>query len=228
MTDPDDSLTRHMILHSSAAMYGGGADTTTSAMTTFFLQMILNPDIQARAAAEVDNVVEASRLPDASDKANLPYINALVRECMRILPVAPLGVPHRLNQEDRYDGFILPKDTIVYANIWSILHDERSYPEPEVFLPERHLNLNELPRDTARERDPFTYAFGYGRRRCPGQYLAEMTLFVAMAGVLSLFEIRPGKSDPRSVGSTTGAFTHPEQFDCELVLRSKERAALLG
>ncbi|TFK31155.1 cytochrome P450, partial [Crucibulum laeve] len=82
-----------VIVTSSAALYIGGADTTVSALTTFVLLMILYPEVQKRAQAEVDSVT-SGRLPTLDDLAALPYIMAMVKEIIRWAPVAPLGIPH--------------------------------------------------------------------------------------------------------------------------------------
>ena len=93
---------------SAAAVYGGGADTvseaiffvfeiypdlaqTVSANCSFYLAMTLYPEIQRRAQEELDRVIGTERLPTFSDRKNLPYIDALVKEAIRWHPVAPLG-----------------------------------------------------------------------------------------------------------------------------------------
>jgi cytochrome P450 len=71
--------------------YLAATDTTASAARTFFLAMLLHPAVQARAQAEVDRVVGAGRLPDVDDEKDLPYVQAVVSECLRWIPVAPAG-----------------------------------------------------------------------------------------------------------------------------------------
>jgi cytochrome P450 len=53
--------------------------------------MLLHPAVQARAQAEVDLLVGAGRLPDVDDEKDLPYVQAVVSECLRWIPVAPAG-----------------------------------------------------------------------------------------------------------------------------------------
>ena len=68
-----------------------GADTTVSATASFFLLMALYPDVQARAQEEIDHVIRKDRLPKVTDRANLKYVDCVLREVMRLNPVAPLG-----------------------------------------------------------------------------------------------------------------------------------------
>ena len=91
-------------------------------MTAFILAMTLWPSIQKRAQAELDSVLGPSwaRLPTFSDRAKLPYISALVLEVLRWNPAVPLGLAHRVTQDDVYRGYVVPKGTVVWANIWCV------------------------------------------------------------------------------------------------------------
>ena len=91
-------------------------------------------------------------------------------------------------------GYHFTKDTIFFANAWHILHDETLFPDPFTFNPDRYM---QPAKDEKAEklRDPFTYAFGYGRRICPGMYLAMDSLFVMMAMSLATLNIDKKKDD---------------------------------
>lgn len=84
--------------------------------------MIIYPEIQKKAQAQLDEVVGENRLPNFADRPSLPYIDALVRESVRWQPVLPLGVPHRLLADDEYNGYFIPKGTLVIANQWCASH----------------------------------------------------------------------------------------------------------
>jgi cytochrome P450 len=71
--------------------YLGGSDTTVSAILSFFLAMLVYPDVQAKGQAEVDRVVGTGRLPELADLAHLPYVQGIANECLRWLPIAPIG-----------------------------------------------------------------------------------------------------------------------------------------
>jgi len=98
--------------------------------------MALYPEVQKKAQMEIDAVVGNNRLPDFSDMNALPYTNAIVKEAMRWQPVTPLGrlskllsnlqllivltVVHMCTANDEYDGYFIPKGTIVMGNTWSV------------------------------------------------------------------------------------------------------------
>jgi cytochrome P450 len=90
---------------------------TVSAIRSFFLYMVLNPTVQARAQEEIDRVVSGVRLPTLADRAGLPYVEALVSEVLRLGQVAP-AVARRLHVEDVHEGYFLPRGTFVVGNLW--------------------------------------------------------------------------------------------------------------
>ncbi|KAJ7662506.1 cytochrome P450 [Mycena rosella] len=177
------------IKDTAGSLYGGGADTTSSSLYAFFLAMVLTPEVQLKAQAEIDSVTGGTRLPSYSDRDQLPYVSAVVTELMRWHSIAPLGVPHAALEDTVVHGYLIPKGSIIIANLWSacgspqsvspltcltprnMLHDPETYPVPETFDPERHLAR-------PAQRDPRTFCFGFGRRVCPGQEFAETSLFV--------------------------------------------------
>ena len=133
---------------------------TVSAIQTFFLAMTLNPEIQEKAQEEIDRVIGTDRLPSAADRDDLPFSQAVTLETLRWHNVAPLGIPHRLIEDDVHEGYFLPKGTIVIANVWRMLHDPETYPDPLAFNPDRFVaSPGHEP-----ETDPRTMAFGFGRR----------------------------------------------------------------
>lgn len=74
--------------------------------------------MQEKAQAELDTIVGPHRLPEFNDRDSLPYVCAVIKECMRWHAVAPLGGAHRLIQDDEYRGYLIPKGTLVIANLW--------------------------------------------------------------------------------------------------------------
>lgn len=92
--------------------------------------MATNPEAQRKAQAELDRVVGNKRLPDITDRVNLPYIEAIYREVMRLCPVLPLGLPHGLSEDDYYKGFFLPKGMPLWNHLYELLDhrlSSRSY-----------------------------------------------------------------------------------------------------
>ncbi|KAE8318233.1 cytochrome P450 [Aspergillus transmontanensis] len=212
---------------SAQSLYGGGAETSVSSLACFFQAMVLNPDVQKRAQEEIDRVVGTSRLPDMSDRGNLPYINAVVKEVLRWHPVTPLGVTHAASEDDTYNGYFIPKGSILVSNIWAIAHDPDLYHDAIAFKPERFLGVN----GRTPEYDPHLLSFGFGRRICPGQHLAAANLYLAIARSLAVFNIthvvRNGKEVPVTPEFTTGIISHPAPFELSIRVRSPEHERLI-
>ncbi|KAF8510633.1 cytochrome P450 [Gautieria morchelliformis] len=157
----------------------------------------------------LDEVIGANRLPAFKDRESLPYMNAVCKELQRWRPVAPLGVPHRLMEDDVYDNNFIPRGSVVIGNAWAILHDETVYgPDTEHFEPERFLRPG--------ARDP-SAAFGFGRRICPGHHLADNTIYLAASSILKVFNISHikdanGAEIPVHYSFSPGAIPLPKPF----------------
>lgn len=205
----------------AASLYSGGADTTVSGISIFFLAMTLFPEVQAKAQKEIDELVGSNRLPNFSDRKSLPYVEALVSEVFRWQPVVPMGLPHRVTEEDVYEGYRIPLGALVVVNVWQLLHDPEVYADPLVFNPDRFLGPN--PATNPRE-----FTFGFGRRACPGRFLADESVWLACASALAVFNIRgvPGKEAPKPI-MTNGTISHPEPFPCDITPRSEQALSLI-
>ncbi|KAH9937827.1 cytochrome P450 [Epithele typhae] len=191
--------------NASAVAYAAGADTA------FFMAMTLYPEVQKKAQAELMSVVGPHRLPEKEDGPSLPYIQAVIKERRRI------------------PRYFIPKGALIIANIWAYSRDEKVYPDPERFMPERFLKDGKLDPSV---RDPSTIAFGYGRRICPGMHFAETSLFMVVATVLHTLNITApidanGMPVFPSGKMTQGVLAYPEPFGCEIKSTSAEREALI-
>lgn len=87
---------------------------------TFFLAMLLYPDVQKAAREEIDRVVGDKRLPTSADRVNLPYIEAIMKETHRWHQVLPMSVPHCSIDEDVCRGYRIPKGALLLPNTWSV------------------------------------------------------------------------------------------------------------
>jgi cytochrome P450 len=215
-----DAATEEIHKWSASSMYLGGADTTVSALMTFFLAMTLFPDVQVKAQEELDRVV-GDRLPLSSDRERLPYIWAVVQETHRWHPVAPMALPHAATKEDVVMGYRIPKGALLLPNNWWFTHDPEVYPEPMAFRPERFI---ETATHKA-EPDPRTWTFGYGRRVCPGKYVADNALFLTIAQALAVFKIEKlvedGKVVEPELKFEPGVVSHPVPYRTSIVPRSE-------
>lgn len=199
---PPDPDREDIILWTAGAIYAAGTDTvrlfflvvyrcsrwslqTVAAVKAFVLLMVLHPNIQKRAQQEVDSVIGADdRLPDLRDRSSMPYVECVLKEVLRWSCPPPLGLFHCTNADDHYRGYHIPAKTTVIANIWGMLHDEDTYPDPSVFDPDRFTGAS-----APKQRDPFYLVFGFGRRVCPGEHLALSSLFIQLATILATLNL---------------------------------------
>ncbi|KIJ26413.1 hypothetical protein M422DRAFT_784422 [Sphaerobolus stellatus SS14] len=228
-TESNEALTEeqdNLLLWASASLFGGGADTTVAAISSFFLAMALHPEIQRQGQKEIDDVLHGKRLPKVEDMPSLPFVRNIMREVLRWNPVAPLGVPHLLTQDEMYRNYKTPKGTIVMPNIWLILHDPEVFPEPNNFNPIRFFK-------SERAVKTLGVAFGFGRRPYPGVSFAESSMFIAIATALAVCDISTavdnerGSSISANVLYKTGTISHPPAFTCSIKSRSESAMKLL-
>ncbi|KAJ6625069.1 cytochrome P450 [Mycena sp. CBHHK59/15] len=222
--DPAEAL--HIISCATAVMYATGADTILASTLTFILAMLHAPHVQKIAQEELDRVVGTDRLPTYAHQEALPYITAIVKESLRWELVIPLGVPHRAMEDDVYNGYFIPAGTIIIANQWGISHDANIFSDPFSFRPERFLN-KEAPLP-----DPSAIAFGWGRRICPGRFLAENSLWLHVATMLACFDISPtvGPDGSKIIPPreyTSGMASRPLPFPCSITPRSDAAVELI-
>ncbi|KAJ3498533.1 hypothetical protein NMY22_g19595 [Coprinellus aureogranulatus] len=180
-----------IIKNTAATALMAGSDTTVSLTLSFWLVCTKFPEVQRRAQAEVDRVCP-DRLPDLSDRPQLPVIQSMVYELLRWNPATPVGVPHYVRSTNEYRGFTIPAGTTVIANMWLMLHDEKVYPDPFEFKIDRFLDQDGkiVEPGTKRTVNPIPDAavFGIGKRKCPGNYIGTDFLFLMVTHLLKTFE----------------------------------------
>ncbi|KAF8874943.1 cytochrome P450 [Infundibulicybe gibba] len=179
------------------------------------------------------------RMPMLNELIYLPYVNALIMELLRWHNSVPLGVAHMSTSDDEYDGYFIPKGSIILGNAWFILHNPEIYDQPSEFRPERFLKDGEIDLSI---QSAEVAAFGYGRRKpfdrkptgriCPGRHFADNSLYSLVSSVLSVFTISPAKDEhgnaiPIRLEVTSGFLSYPVHFDCEIKPRSAAAEKLI-
>ncbi|KAI0635409.1 cytochrome P450 [Trametes polyzona] len=213
---------RNQIKWVAGSMYGAGGETTYATVLTCILAMALHPEKLRRAQEELDRVVGMDRMPRVTDRTNLPYVDALVKETMRWHPVVPLGIARATSSEDAYRGYNIPKGTIVMPNVWAIAFSQQGPYDPYEFVPERFL----VEDKDARPLDPSLYAFGFARRICPGRYLADNSIFILIATILAMFDIAPPEGEELVPAFTPALVRRP--FKCKITPRSEAKVAQIA
>ncbi|KAJ3458007.1 hypothetical protein MRS44_012116 [Fusarium solani] len=206
------SIPQHAFTNLLGEIIEGGADTTAAQLLTLILAFALHPEVQAKAREEIDVVCGTERSPRWDDFSKLPYINCIVKEGMRWRPVAVTALPHKVRQDDEYQGMLIPKDSTIFIPTWAIHHNENIYKDPETFDPDRYAQHPRLANDYAGSPDWANrdhYNYGAGRRICPGIHLAERNMWRIASKLLWAFEFAE-PTDPK-----TGEVMHldPEAYN---------------
>ncbi|KAF4599322.1 hypothetical protein EYR40_006414 [Pleurotus pulmonarius] len=228
-SESDIDLEEKYIKSVAGTMYAAGADSTVSALAFFILAVLHNPAALAKGQEEIDRVVGNDRLPDFGDEESLPYISAIVKEVLRWDSVTPIAIPHLSTTDDVYKGYFIPAGTMIIPNAWSMLHDENHYPDPFTFNPDRFMKDGKLNKGV---KDPAAAAFGFGRRICPGRYMAFQSVWIAIASMVATLDIKKavdGHGNPiEPSGEHVSALVcMPAPFKCSIKPRSASAAALI-
>ncbi|KIO33199.1 hypothetical protein M407DRAFT_65833, partial [Tulasnella calospora MUT 4182] len=162
--------------------------------------MALFPSVQQKVRAELDKIVGQDRLPTFDDQESMPYLHAALLETLRWHPIVTAGVPHTPLEDDVYEGYFIPKGTTVSVNAWGISRNTSYYTNPSTFDPERFLKPNP-------ELDPREFAFGFGRRICPGNDLAFQAMWILAASILWCFDITMPEDEAAALREDTSRFT---------------------
>ncbi|KDQ55439.1 hypothetical protein JAAARDRAFT_692211 [Jaapia argillacea MUCL 33604] len=224
----EHDYTEREIKRMAATIFTGALlSQSVSAISTAFLAMVLFPEPQEKAQAEIDSVIGNSRLPEFSDRDSLPYVEAFFREILRWRPPTPLGVAHASTEDDVYEGYFIPKGSIILPNVWAMQHNEESYPNPDEFRPERFIA------DDGTLKGGHEVVFGFGRRICPGRHMADAQVWAMIALVLSVFCVTKAKdangNDVEVDGRySDGALIHPLPFKCSIVPRHERASQLIN
>ncbi|MED6217600.1 hypothetical protein PIB30_019191 [Stylosanthes scabra] len=158
----------------------GGTDTTAVTMEWAMAALLNHPQIFKKAKSELDTIVGKDRLVDESDIPNLPYIQNIVYETLRLYTPGPLLLPHVSSEEFNIEGFTIPRGTILLTNAWTIHRDPKVWgDDAECFKPERFEKDGESNK---------LLAFGLGRRACPGLGLAYRTMVLTLGLLIQCFE----------------------------------------
>ncbi|KAF9010881.1 cytochrome P450 [Hymenopellis radicata] len=174
MIETCPELEREFVSYTGLVLMDGGSDTSGAYLLSLILALASNPEYQERAWKEVDAVV-GGRIPERADLEDLPFVQALIKEILRLRSPFTMGFPHSMAEDVFYKGHVLPKGSTVMLNNYAISTDPEVFEDPEAFKPERFLmtEFGTIPGRDKNFRDSFI--FGGGRRICPGQFVAQYT-----------------------------------------------------
>lgn len=171
---------------------------------TWALSLLLNnPDKLKKAKDELHIHISQDRNVDESDLKNLVYLQAIVKETLRLYPASPvIGLRAAIEDCTLSTGYRIPAGTRLMVNAWKIHRDKQVWPDPEKFQPERFLTSH---KNTDLKGQNFELIpFGSGRRACPGISLALQVVQYSLASILHSFEVGKVSSEDVDMTESSG------------------------
>ncbi|XP_061602215.1 cytochrome P450 1B1 [Cololabis saira] len=197
-------------------IFGASQDTLSTALQWIILILVKHPEIQRRLQQEVDRVVGRGRLPRLEDQTRVPYVMAFIYEVLRFTSFVPLTIPHSTVSDTSINGYTIPKNTVVFINQWSINHDPAVWSRPETFDPERFLHPDGgLNKDLASS----VLIFSLGKRRCIGEELSKLQLFLFTALLAHQCDITAPPGRTPTLDYNYGLTLKPHAFSIAVSLR---------
>ncbi|KAL9231941.1 hypothetical protein vseg_007099 [Gypsophila vaccaria] len=179
-----NELSMDEINHLLVDIFNAGTDTIASTLEWAMAELVKNREMMTKAQIEIENALEKNcQIIQESDISKLPYLQAIIKETLRLHPPTVFLLPRKADEDVELYGYIVPKNAQVLVNLWAIARDEKVWENPEIFNPERFLG-----RDIdVKGRNFELLPFGAGRRICPGATLAIRMLNLMLANLVNSF-----------------------------------------
>lgn len=172
--------------------------------------------VQAKIQQEIDRVVGRERQPMWEDRYQMPFTMATIWEMQRWRPILPLTIPRATDKDMELGGYVIPKGTIMLANIWAVNMNADLWDDPEKFRPERFI---EQGGSKLRPKLDYFIPFSVGKRMCPGEALAPAEIFLFITGILQKFTVLPEDGKTIDLTVDSGAFSSPKYQKLRFLVR---------
>uniref|UniRef100_A0AC34RGF9 Cytochrome P450 n=1 Tax=Panagrolaimus sp. JU765 TaxID=591449 RepID=A0AC34RGF9_9BILA len=192
-----------------------GLETTSTTLQFAMIYLLNFPQVLEKVQKELDNVVEHDKMVTLNDRMKLPYLQAVISEIQRMTNLLLFNVMHKTMKDVIIEGYKIDKGIMVIPQISCVLYDEKIFPEPFSFKPDRFLD-EEGNYKKYEEMIPFSL----GKRSCLGESLAKTELFLILGNVLKHFDIMPEKPGQLpSMEKRWGVTVQPEPFKIQVKKR---------
>ncbi|XP_019182831.1 PREDICTED: cytochrome P450 CYP736A12-like [Ipomoea nil] len=177
-------FTREHVKSTMLDMLVTSMDTSSSVIDWTMSELFRHPKVMEKVKKEIERHVGSDRMVEEEDLESLEYLVMVIKESLRIHPVAPLLLPHVAIEDCVIDGFHIPKKARILVNFWAIGRDPKVWSDPEKFMPERFMGSH----IDYRGRDFELIPFGSGRRSCPGLQLGVTVVRLVVAQLVHCFD----------------------------------------
>lgn len=149
--------------------------------------LLNHPEALKKVKEELDTQIGQDRILDEEDISNLPYLQNVISETLRLYPPAPLLAPHLSSSSCSLGGYHIPADTILMVNAWAIQRDPKVWEDSTSFKPERF--ESDQVREGSNNNNGYRFLpFGLGRRACPGMGMANRVVGLTLGSLIQSFE----------------------------------------
>nr|ABX75854.1 cinnamate 4-hydroxylase [Acacia auriculiformis x Acacia mangium] len=163
-------------------------ETTLWSIEWGIAELVNHPEVQKKLRHEMDTVLGVGHLVTEPDTHKLPYLQAVIKETLRLRMAIPLLVPHMNLHDAKLGGYEIPAESKILVNAWWLANNPAQWKNPEEFRPERFLEEG----GKSGGRNDFRFLpFGSGRRSCPGIILALPILGITIGRMVQNFELLP-------------------------------------
>lgn len=200
-------------------LIAGGTESSAVTVEWAISELLKKPGLFAKATEELDRVIGRDRWVEEKDITDLPFIYAIVKETMRLHPVAPMLVPRMTREDVKVAGYDIPKGTRALVSVWAVGRDPELWENPNEFCPERFIGKS----IDVKGHDFELLPFGAGRRMCPGYSLGLKVIQSNLANLLHGFAWKlPGNMTEKDLNmEEIFGLSTPKKFPLEAVVEPR-------